>query len=197
MALATLEQFKRHLGFKDADTQYDAKLTFFLDAASKWVESYCERIFDETIYTEFMHGNGSNILNPRQWPISAISEVRISLDRDWTSSDTLLDATDYGIEQNGLSILLFSTLSPIGYNVVRVIYTAGYASIPEDIQFANILAGEWFYKNNNRGDSGRTSIGKQGENASLLEDVPKIVRTILQSYKRFEVPSSALGAVRL
>jgi hypothetical protein len=193
MALATLEQLKRQLGFKDSDTQYDAKLTFFLDAASSWVESYCNRIFSEDTYTETLHGNGSNMITPRQWPVTAVSELRTSQDREWSSSDSLVASTDYGIDQDGMEIVLFSSYFPVGYNVVQVTYTGGYSTIPDDLQFACVLTAEWFYKHNNRGDSGRTSVGKQGENVAVLADIPPMIRTLLQPYKRFELPNSGLA----
>jgi len=196
MALATLTQLKTQLGFKESDTQFDTKLTMFLNAGSSWVESYCNRIFSSASYTELFHGNRTNLLNPRQWPITAVTELRLSSDRSWADANTLADATDYGITTDGIGITYYGYL-PYGYDNVRLIYVAGYATIPDDIQIACLWAAEWFYLHNNRGDSGRTSVGKQGESIGILADVPPMIRTVLQPYKRFELPSSGLAVAHV
>lgn len=197
MALATLEQLKTQLNFQVTDTRYDTKLTLFLEAGSKWVENYCQRVFSETTYTEIHHGNGSNLITTRQWPINSVTELRISESQDWTNTNTLVDTADYGTDVDKTGIWLFSQMLPTAYNSVRVIYVAGYATIPYDLQLANILASEWIYKVQNRGDSGRTSVGKQGENASMLTDIPPVVKTLLQPYKRYELPANGPGADHL
>jgi hypothetical protein len=193
MTLATLSQLKTQLSFKDSDVQYDTKLGLFLAAGSAWVESYCNRIFSSASYTELLHGNRSNLMNPRQWPITAVTEVRMSSDRNWSDSSTLIAAANYGISTDGTGITYYNGYLPSGYDNVRVIYTAGYATIPQDIQLACLWAAEWFYLHNTRGDSGRTSVGKQGESIGVLADIPPMIKAILQPYKRFELPSSGLA----
>jgi hypothetical protein len=197
MALATLDQLKSQLNFKSSDTQYDIKLTLFLEAGSKWVENYCQRIFSQATYTEVLHGNGSNLITPRQWPITSVTEVRISENQDWADSSNLIAASDFGTDSDQTGIWLYSQYLPTAFNSVRVIYVAGYATIPYDLQLANILVSEWIYKVQNRGDSGRTSVGKQGESASVLVDIPPIVKTVLQPYKRYELPTNGPGAMHL
>lgn len=194
MALATLDQLKTQLNFQSSDTRYDTKLTLFLEAGSKWVENYCQRAFTQATYTEIIHGNGSNLITPRQWPISSVTELRISESQDWTNDSTLVDPNAYGTDPDQTGVWLFSQVMPTAYNSVRIVYVAGYSSIPYDLQLANILVSEWFYKVQNRGDSGRTSVGKQGENAAVLADLPPIVKTILQPYKRYELPTNGPGA---
>ena len=193
MALATLNQLKTQLGFKTSDTQYDPKLQLFLDAASQWVETYCDRIFSEDTYTELFHGNNSNAIHPRQYPITAVTELRVDNARAWSDPNTLIDSASYGIDSSGVAVFYYDATFPSGYNNVRAIYTAGYATIPSDIQMAVIWTGEWFYHHNNRGDSGRTSKSKGGENAAMLADVPPMIKTILQKYKRLELPFSGLA----
>lgn len=193
MALATLAQLKIQLGFKPSDTLQDGKLQLFLDAGSAWVESYCERKFAEATRTELFHGNRSNAINPRQWPITNVTELRISSTREWSDSSTLIDDENYGISPDGIMILYYSGFFPVGFNNVRLIYTAGYSTIPSDLIMANLWASEWFYLHNNRGDSGRTSVSKQGESIGIDHDVPPMIKTILQPYKRIEFASDSLA----
>ncbi len=193
MTLATLAQLKTQLNFKQSDTQFDAKLTLFLQAGSAWVESYCNRIFSSASYTELFHGNRSNLLNPTQWPITSVTEFRIASDRDWTNPNSLIDPDKYEINSDQLGIVYYSNSLPLGFNNIRLIYVAGFATIPSDLQLACLWAGEWFYLHNNRGDAGRTSVGKQGESIGILADIPPMIKSTLQSYKRIELPSSGLA----
>lgn len=193
MALATLAQLKTQLGFKPSDTLQDAKLQLFLDAGSAWVESYCSRIFASASYVELFHGNRSNAISPRQWPITAVSELRVSSTRAWSDTASLIDPTKYGISKDGVMIMYYSSVFPLGYDTVRLSYTAGYPTIPADLVLANLWASEWFYQHNNRGDTGRTSVSKQGESIGIDHDIPPMIKSILQPYKRFELPSDSLA----
>lgn len=194
MALASLNQLKTQLGFKTSDSQYDGKLQLFLDAASQWVQTYCDRIFDQGTYTELFHGNNSNVIHPRQYPVTSLTELRIDNARAWSDPNTLIDSTDYGLDSTGVAVFYYDAVFPGGYNNVRLIYVAGYSSIPADLQMATIWTAEWFYHHNNRGDSGRTSKSKSGENAAMLADVPPMIKSLLQKYKRIELPFSGLAA---
>lgn len=189
MALTTLSNVKSQLGFKDSDTQFDAKLTRFMNAASDTIESLCAREFTSQSRTELAHGNRSNTLIPLQYPITAVTEIRISSERDWGNSLTLVPATEYGISNDGLSITFYNQVMSAGFDNVRIIYTAGYSTIPADLEMAVLWATEFYYLNNNRGDMGRTNISKQGESVSILEDMPKMIRSIIQMYKRVEFPT--------
>jgi hypothetical protein len=193
MSLATLAQLKTHLGFKTSDTQYDAKLTLFLSAGSDFVESYCARVFASQSYTELFHGNRSNFLNPRQWPIISITELRISSERDWVSASSLISSTAYGISSDKIEIVYYDSIFPKGYDNVRLQYTAGYSTMPNDLVMANLWASEWFYLHNNRGDAGRTSASKQGESIGILDDIPAMIRSILANYKRVECAAPSLA----
>lgn len=193
MALATLAQLKTQLGISASESQYDTKLNLYLNAGSDWVESYCDRKFTEATYTELLHGNRTNCITPRQWPITEVTELRISSDRAWTDAATLIDAANYGIASDQVTITYYNGFLPRGYDNVRLIYKAGYPTMPYDLVLANLWASEWFYRHNQRGDSGRTSTGKQGESVGILADMPPMIKTILASYRRMDLSSSSLA----
>jgi hypothetical protein len=90
-------------------------------------------------------------------------------------------------------VVYFSGRFPIGYNNVKMTYTAGYATVPQDLVMANLWASEWFYQHNNRGDTGRTSVSKQGESIGISADFPPMLKTILQPYRRIELASDSLA----
>ncbi len=189
MALTTLSNVKSQMGFKDSDSLFDAKLNRFMNAASATIESLCAREFVSATRTELAHGNRSNTLIPIQYPITVVSEIRISSDQDWTNPITLLPTNSYGISNNGYAITFYKQVMPVGFDNIRLIYTAGFTTIPADLEMAVLWATEFYYLNNSRGDMGRTNVSKQGESVSILEDMPKMIRSIIQMYKRVEFPT--------
>lgn len=197
MALATLAQLKTQLGIVNSETKYDSKLTMFLNAASSWVETYCDRRFESQSYVELINGNRANYFITDQWPIISVTELRISSSRDWASSTSLIPATDYGIASDGIGITYYPGYLPQGYDNVKITYVAGYATIPYDIQLGCIWAAEWFYLHNNRGDMGRTTASKTGESVGVLSDVPAMVKQVIDPYRRMDFASSALAPSHL
>lgn len=197
MALASLAQLKTQLGIISSETKYDAKLTLFLNAASAWVETYCERKFESQSYVELINGNRTNFFITDQWPIISVSELRISSNRDWASPTSLIPATDYSISSDGIGITYYPGYLPQGYDNVRLSYVAGYATIPSDLQLATIWAAEWFYLHNNRGDMGRTTASKTGESVGVLSEVPQMIKQIIDPYRRMDMSAPALAPSHL
>lgn len=189
MALTTLSKVKSHLGMKESDTQFDAKVTVYLDAASDAIESMCQRKFAAADYTELFHGNRGDTLVPFQYPINSIDEIRVDYTRTWTDPSTLIDATAYGFSTDGLAITRYTGIWPLGKDNIRVVYNAGYTVIPNDLQLAVLWLTEWYYLHNNRRDQGRTSISKGDESVSILASMPPMIREIIARYKRVDFPS--------
>lgn len=197
MALASLAQLKTQLGIISSETKYDAKLTLFLNAASSWVETYCERKFESQSYVELINGNRTNYFITDQWPIISVTELRISSNRDWASPTSLIPATDYGVSSDGIGITYYPGYLPQGYDNVRLTYVAGYATIPSDLQLATIWAAEWFYLHNNRGDMGRTTASKTGESVGVLSEVPQMIKQIIDPYRRMDLSAPSLAPSHL
>lgn len=193
MTLATLSQLKSQVDIKQSDTTYDTKLTLYLGAGKSFVENYCDRSFASASYTELMHGNRNNVIIPKQWPITAVTTLKVSSTRSWSDPDALIPSTDYGISNDGTVITYYEGLFPKGYDIIQLVYTAGYSTIPDDLVLANLWASEWFYRHNQRGDTGRTSTGKQGESVGILADVPPMIMSILNHYKRLHFPMQSLS----
>ena len=193
MTLATLAQLKSQLGIINSETKYDAKLSLYLNAASDWVETYCDRKFGAANYIEILSGNRSNFLNIDQWPLISVSELRVSASRDWASESSLIPSTSYGITGDKVGVTYYQGFFPKGYDNIRISYRAGYESIPADLQLGVIWAAEWFYLHNNRGDSGRTTASKQGESVGVLSDVPPMCKSIIDAYRRLDMAAPQIG----
>lgn len=188
-ALVTLNLAKGHLAIPLSNTAEDARVELFINAASDRASTYCNRIFVLDDYTESHHGRRQNILLPLQYPINSVAELRIAGDRNWTDAANLIDASKYFIG-DGSDSIIYDGIFPNGFGNVRIIYNAGYVTIPSDLQLACLWFVEWFYRHRTSENMGKTSISKGDESIGILAEAPKMILQILDDYKRTEFPAS-------
>ena len=136
-ALVSLADVKEALGI--LDNSQDSYLTNLINRATDIIEKYCNgRRFKETTYTnETYDGNGSQFLNLKHYPISAITSLQWRSgdfsSNNWDSIDSSM-YTYLDIEGEIYYTGVFSR----GIRNYRVSYTAGYSTIPNDLQQACI-----------------------------------------------------------
>jgi len=130
---------------------YDAQLGRYITVASLAAEQYCNRMFVvETVQDRFditfprLRFGGEEKLQTSRWPVITMT----SLTENGTA---LVKDTDYKIDtSNGLLIRLDSNGDPTtwGQSPVVAIYSAGYATIPADLEDAVIrmIRARWFAK---------------------------------------------------
>lgn len=190
-ALTTVARVKIHLRMKPDETINDALLELYVNAASERIAAWCNRVFISTTYTELHSGRRTNYLMPEQYPVTAISELRIDNSRDWTNANNLIDASKYMASDFG-QMVQYDGIFPTGFNNVRIIYTAGYAVIPADLEFGCIWLTEWYYRHAQRADMGKTTMGKGDESIGILSKTPEMILETLIDYKRSEFGNSEM-----
>lgn len=186
MSLTTLAKVKSQLDIPSSDVSQDTRLNTFIAAASQAIESYCERKFESTSYTEYHHGRRMNFIMPREFPIISVTSIHIDNDRVY-SANTLIDASDYSVADRGRTIY-YNGKFPQGFNNIKLVYTAGYATVPADIDLACIWAVEWFERHRKDRNMGRTSVSKGDESVGILAEMPPMVLQMINPYKRCEPP---------
>ncbi len=78
--LTTLAIVKQYMGIASGDVTYDAQLAFLITAASDAVTTWCDRIFQEQQYTEYVNGLDSwrcGYMSPRNYPVTVISRIAV------------------------------------------------------------------------------------------------------------------------
>lgn len=162
--LTTLAKTKDLLGIASGVTTHDAILTRFLTSVGQTAKRKLDRELEYASYTETLNGSGREHLRLPQYPIVAVTDVRIDSDQQFPAS-TALDTDDLIIRsESGLLCRkpgtlwlssLHDTTWPKGVGNVRVTWTAGYwvtASVagademPADIQEAAMLAAAVMFK---------------------------------------------------
>lgn len=89
-------------------------------------------------YTERVDGNGTGKLFPKRTPIISVSSIYDDIEWAFTS-DSLVDSGDYVIHPNKQYIQMkYSYYFTLGVQNVKITYTAGYETIPNDIKLACI-----------------------------------------------------------
>jgi len=190
-ALTTLAVAKSHLSINSSDTAQDARLELFINSASERIERFTDRVLkSQGAITELQHGRRENILLLKQWPIIAVSQLNIDSTALFTDPATIVPPTDYMITDEGSCLLYISRHFPSGFNNIKILYTAGYTTVPSDLEVACLWLVEWYYLHRTRGDMGRTTASKGAESVAVLAEMPKMIREILIDYKRSEFAAS-------
>ena len=128
--LASLAEAKTHLGVSGSDD--DAVITDMLEAATEAMERYAGRHLVSTSVTELVDGTGKR----RVWlgePAESITSVHADSDQAWADAN-LVDADDYNVD--GCAVDKLNQIWTVGKRNTRVIYLAGFATVPEDLEHA-------------------------------------------------------------
>jgi len=167
-------------------------LAALITAASNMVERYCKREFTETLHTDELHdGDGSTVLWLKNFPVASLTSIKTV--EDDASEETCLGA-EFRVN------LLTGEVRPApdcdctychfpeGNRNIQATYTAGWATIPEDIQEAVAQTVAWLYAKASAAvtDSGwklgvaAKTYFKEGAGDALL---PATVRQLLAFYR--------------
>ena len=109
-------------------------------------------------YVEIRKGNGKSQMQLRQWPVQSIQLVEWQGIALSTQTDLLSGVS--GIANDDRSVMLVNYCFPQG-DLVRITYTAGWASVPLDIQEAvTELVGEEYTRRTHIGESSHSQGGQ-------------------------------------
>lgn len=178
VGLAPLNELKRFLNIDTSTTTYDTQLTTYLRVATNLLERCLGRDpgkFLSQSITETLDGKGSEKLQLRNWPVTAISSVKRVLSDGSTET---VASTDYRYEQNTGELELIGDSDDYYYNWpsgnpfvgrrvfprprfaegfrnVQVTYTGGYtpATMPPALQWAAIEVAAHLYRRQGRDTS--------------------------------------------
>lgn len=144
MSLVTLADMKTYLG--ETTTDYDVFLQEQLDLYSSTIENYCGRVFSLTSYTQtyyksdFEQDSGKKLVL-YHFPSPTITSIQEITSVEGVDTNTVtLDTYQYRPNNNIGTILKINAgivehwFSSLGYeDRVEVVYSAGYTTIPLEI----------------------------------------------------------------
>lgn len=183
MALVSLSNFKSYIGVSGSDS--DDVLNIILDWASSMVESYIGRTLASATYTYLHNWDGQVRIVLEQYPVSSITSVDYNTGTIETPVWETVDENKYSLDTEEWQINFTMPLNR-WFNNYKVVYVAGYDTIPNDIQLAvmKLWARYW----NTRSSDG---ISSETVNADTLaydtSMIPNDILVVLDSYKDINV----------
>ena len=152
MSLCDAATVTRYLRLTNNDDGYivsndqDSVIEDLIDMVGSVFDNYCENNIEATENTEYHSGYGDNILIVNKKPITTISGIWEDCTRSWGDS-TLIDSDNYFILESNVIMLKISTFLKYDKSI-KIIYTAGYTTIPSDIKLAAVNEVCRIYRNN-------------------------------------------------
>ena len=193
--LITLEEYKEAEGI--GSPKEDLRISALIPAVSQLVKTYCGNTFVDFYSTNkeesFNITWGTNIVQLTESPINSIVSVqeRDSYGTDYTTLTTT--AFDYFLDESTDSIARTNSSGgavnwPRGPGSVKVVYRAGYASVPEDLKLAIIDLITYYLKDEHkeRRTLGAASIQNQSSTSQRNNVAfPDHIKRVLDLYKNY------------
>lgn len=199
MSLCALADVQAYTG--NASAALVSLIETLIGNASTMIESVCARTFEAATYTETRNGNGAPMLFLRQGPIVSVASLSI----DGIAIPAATTPTSYGyvfddrrlyLRGNaGISARVTGTPGgyPIGFSRgvqnIAVEYSAGYATIPADLNQACVELVADMLAKRDRIDLKSQTLGQNDTVAYNLVDMPPRVKTILRAYRLPMIPA--------
>lgn len=193
--LITLTEYKEAEGI--SSPKEDERLSVLLPSVSQLVKTYCGNSFVDffsTNKTETFNINwDTNIVQLTESPVNTIVSVeeRTSYSASYTALTT--GAYEYFLDEATDSVLRTNSSGrsknwPKGFGSVKVVYTAGYASLPSDLKLAVFDLITYYLKDEHkeRRTLGAASIQNQSSTSQRNNVAfPDHIKRVLDLYKNF------------
>ena len=183
-SLISLDNVVKFIGQDSFNSDDSDLIEDLINRVSTLFESYMNREILTRETTEYHDGKGLSVLFPKQYPITTISGIWDDYDWEWTSDD-LVDSDDYRIVDSNYIVFKDITLGAYSQNI-KIIYTAGYTSTPEDIAQACITEVARMFKNRLEVDITSQTLADGSVSYSAKTFLP-ITVTTLNKYKRMSI----------
>lgn len=192
--LTVLATLKERLGITGSNPNDvpDAYLENLIDRATDIIENQVVgRQLDSQAFTEYYDGTGTRTLFLRQGPTSTLTSVSTV---EWSSAGvataTAMNAGDYflrGTTTEGWKlpsrIESNSSVWTRGQQNYKVVYTAGYSTIPEDIEEAALYACVFMKNTRKDAATGARTIGDGSMSFDrTIQDLIRDLKTMLHAY---------------
>lgn len=172
MDFCTLEQVKAWLKINSISD--DELLETLITQTTEYIRSLMSRDFDSKSYTEIRDGKGIDTIMVANWPVTAVASV--------TVNDLVVPSADYLFDDQTITLLKGWIFTRGRRNIV-LRYTAGYTTIPADLQRCCMeMVGKKYRERDRIGINSKT-LG--GEVVSFTQsDLTDEVKSILRQYQR-------------
>lgn len=181
MAILTLAEYKTRKGISSPNM--DAILTPLIDSVNALITTYCGQDFSEQTVTDYLTVDPDGVLLLETLPVVSITSVEYG--SSFGTYDSVYPATGYYLDKKtGILELLDPTVVvlPSHRRAFKVVYTCGYATVPEDIKLSAVEL-TTHYKDREFKKTIQSSSGESVEFESG-KLIPAQVKMVLDNYRR-------------
>lgn len=184
--LATVKAFKNITA-----TEHDPELTRLITAVDAFLETYCNRVLEQTTVTEYHSArDGQTALRLRTYPVSSITSIHDDVDRVY-GPDTLLPASDYVLTDSKAGIVQLDGVAfDEGLNNVKAVYVAGFAAGSKERALLEQAAIELIWLARDKGDKALLGLQSRsiadGRIDTFNTDWPAGVKEMLDPLKKID-----------
>lgn len=159
-----------------------------ITAASVWANNVTSRLLKARALTEIYDGRDSTVLFARNYPINSITTIHQDEDRVFGIA-TLVAAGDYVFSTSGprTIVAVNDVIWEPGVQTIKVVYNAGYAVVPDDLENATLMLVDFWYKSYDAHRFGVTSVGVADQRIAYELGIPKQVRDMVSAYVKAAV----------
>lgn len=182
-ALVSWELAQEILGLDDDQQRMCERM---INAASKSANRISGRILAATDYTKYLDGNGKEFLLLPEYPVNSVTELNVDTARDFGSS-TEVASDEYLLYEDTGEVRLLGATFPCYPQAVKVVFNAGYATLPDDLEMAVIEVVAYNLKRiGGHGNIiGVKEISADGSvNTSYELTIPVNAQGVFESYRR-------------
>jgi hypothetical protein len=176
VALTTLADLKTYLGISDSSE--DDLLNLLIADADAAILGYIGRTIEQATLTEFYSGDGTQMLVLKQRPVTTVTSVHVDQSgysgqgsgafdstTEWTAGEDFYIRTVVENESNTGELVAIKgpgTFTadhqpktwgewPLGTGNIKVVYTAGYSTVPSDLAGACRMLVSWMRASRDNG----------------------------------------------
>ena len=166
-------------------TTEEAHVNLLIDHASHWFRNTgCKRILkSQSVGPEYYDGPGGYELILKQRPVTGVTSIYQDLDKVWGST-TEISSDDYQIDEPAGIIILKNLYFYRGRLTIKITYTAGYTTIPYDLEQAAIRLVDYWYQKDKYKRTDIKSVSHDGRTIEYINDIPADVKKIASFYSR-------------
>lgn len=186
--LIALADLKTFMNVEASDTTFDDTYTLLINAVSKWFNNKTNRLLKARDNTEYYDGDGTTKLFTDNYPINSTSAtIAVYIDQEWLWPDSdKVDQSDILIRSEEGVIIIKDQVFTEGTQNIKVVYNAGYSSIPFDLQEACLLMCKLLDKRKDQDGAGLSTISLSNNQATYMLDkvAPEFVLDVVKTYWR-------------
>ena len=183
-ALCTVAELRSFVGLSTVTTSaVTTQLEEYINGASWTLKQETKRVLVSQVLTEYYDGDGTDTVILREYPCTSVTTLHTDSEREF-GSDHLVSADDYeNISQQGI-IKITGTALDVGVQVIKVVYDAGYTTVPYDLKMACIELAAFWYEKFKSHRIGLQSVSNTAGTNSYVEDMPGLVKQTIERYRR-------------